>query len=67
MATTSARVDKGKIEEAKAVLLSSYAREAIDKALDMVLALHHQRLVLAEMKANPMTDEHKRASVAPVY
>lgn len=63
MAITSVDVDKAKIEEAKAILSAGSAREAIDKALDVVLALHHQRLVLDEMKANPLTSEHRRATV----
>lgn len=63
MAITSVDVDKAKIEEAKAILSVGSAREAIDKALDIVLALHHQKLVMAEMKASPLTAEHRRATV----
>ncbi|WP_411731795.1 hypothetical protein [Paeniglutamicibacter sp.] len=63
MAITSVDVDKAKIEEAKAILSAGSARETIDKALDVVLALHHQRLVLDEMKANPLTSEHWRATI----
>lgn len=62
MAITSVDVDKAKIEEAKAILSASSARETIDKSLEIVIALHHQQGVLQEMKANPLTEEHRMAS-----
>ena len=63
MAVTSVDVDKGKIAEAKAILSAGSAREAIDKALDIVLALHHQKLVMDEYEGQPLTAEHRRATV----
>ncbi|GAA1858284.1 hypothetical protein GCM10009715_02270 [Paeniglutamicibacter psychrophenolicus] len=63
MAITSVDVDKAKIEEAKRILSAGSAREAIDMALDVVLALNHQQAVLDEMKAHPMTAEQRRATV----
>lgn len=62
MAITSVDVDKAKIEEAKAILSVGSAREAIDKSLEIVIALHHQQAVLREMKASPLTEEHRTAS-----
>lgn len=52
-----------KIEEAKAILSVGSACEAIDKALDILSALHHQWLVLDEMKSSPLISEHRRATV----
>jgi hypothetical protein len=63
MPITSVDVDKSKIEEAKAILSVGSAREAIDKSLEIVIALHHQQMVLEEMKANPLGEEHRSASV----
>ncbi|PQZ87014.1 hypothetical protein CQ018_18440 [Arthrobacter sp. MYb227] len=59
MEVTSVDVDKTKIEEAKAIRLAGSAREAIDKVLDIVLALHRQKLVMDEMKASPLTAEQR--------
>lgn len=62
MSITSVDVDKAKIAEARAILSAGSARETIDKSLEIVIALHHQQAVLAEMKANPLTDEHRTAA-----
>ncbi|MHA7178010.1 hypothetical protein ACX80D_15295 [Arthrobacter sp. Sr24] len=62
MAITSVDVDKAKIAEARAILSAGSARETIDKSLEIVIALHNQQAVLAEMKVNPMTDEHRVAA-----
>lgn len=64
MAITSVDVDKAKIEEAKQILAVGSAREAIDKSLEIVIALRHQQSVLEEMKASPLTDEQRSAQVA---
>ncbi|GAA1355738.1 hypothetical protein GCM10009596_03570 [Arthrobacter rhombi] len=64
MAITSVDVDKSKIEEAKQILAVGSAREAIDKSLEIVIALRHQQSVLEEMKASPLTDEQRSAQVA---
>ncbi|EMY33920.1 hypothetical protein D477_012355 [Arthrobacter crystallopoietes BAB-32] len=63
MAITSVDVDKAKIEAAKAILSAGSARETIDKSLEIVIALHNQQKVLEEMKAVPLTQEHRAASV----
>lgn len=63
MAITSVNVDKSKIEEVKAILSVSSAREAVDWSLRIVIALHNQRSVLEEMKSSPLTDEHRSVSV----
>lgn len=63
MAITSVDVDKNKIAEARRILSAGSARETIDKSLEIVIALHHQQAVLEEMKASPLTDDHRSASV----
>lgn len=59
----SVKVDKSKIEEVKAILSASSAREAAERSLQFVIALHKQQEMLAAMKATPLLDEHRSASV----
>lgn len=67
MAVTSVKVGKSKVDEVKVILSAASAREAVDRSLQIVIALHQQQRVLEELKSSPLTDLHRMASLVEYY
>lgn len=63
MENISVSVDSSKTEEANKFFCVDSAEEAVDAALDIVVGLFRQRLLLEEIRANQFTPEHRRSII----